>query len=100
MLVIGQHNVVQADTALVDCSANGGIVGNDMLILEGNERFVDVSGLDGHKVCQLHIVIAQALIQTHKGDAIAMFHQMALLGKGHSILSCIQMEIHGAEINN
>jgi hypothetical protein len=59
-----------------------------------------MSGLDGHKVSQLCIVTAQALIQTHKGDAIATFHQMALLGKGHSILSCIQMESHGAEIND
>ena len=97
---VGQHNVVQADKALVDRGANGGIVGDDMLILEGNERFVDVSGLDGHKVSQLRIVTAQALIKTHKGDAIATFHQMALLGKGHSILSCIQMESHGAEIND
>jgi hypothetical protein len=45
-------------------------------------------------------VTAQALIPTHKGDAIATFHQMALLGKGKSILSCLQMEAHGAEINN
>ena len=37
---------------------------------------------------------------THKGDAIATFHQMALLGKGKSILSCIQMEHYGAEIND
>jgi hypothetical protein len=40
------------------------------------------------------------LIQTHKGEAIATFHQMAYLGKGPSILSCIQMEHHGAEIND
>jgi hypothetical protein len=41
----------------------------------------------------------QALISTHKGDAIAMFHQMAL-GKGIGILSCLQMEAHGADIND
>jgi hypothetical protein len=40
------------------------------------------------------------LIPTHKGDAIATFHQMALLGKGKSILSCLQMEAHGADIND
>jgi Reverse transcriptase (RNA-dependent DNA polymerase) len=97
---VGKHSVIQADKALVDRGANGGIVGDDMIVLEGNERFVDVSGLDGHKVSQLRIVTAQTLIQTHKGDAIATFHQMALLGKGHSILSCIQMEDYGAEIND
>ena len=97
---VGQHNIVHANKALVDRGANGGIVGEDMVIVDGSQRHVDVSGLDGHKVSQLHIVTAQALIQTHKGNAIATFHQMAYLGKGHSILSCIQMEHHGAEIND
>ena len=54
-----------------------------------------------HTVSQLHIVTAQALICTHKGNAIATFHQMALLGKGKSILlSCLQMEAFGAAIND
>jgi hypothetical protein len=78
---VGKHSVVHTDKALVDRGANGGIVGDDMIVLEGNERFVDVSGLDGHKVSQLRIVTAQTLIQTHKGDAIATFHQMALLAR-------------------
>jgi hypothetical protein len=36
--------------ALVDRGANGGICGDDMRVLEGSERFVDVFGLAGHKV--------------------------------------------------
>ena len=56
------------------------------------------SVLAGHKVSQLRIVTAQALISTHKGDAIATFHQMAMLGKSKSILSCLQMEAYGAAI--
>jgi hypothetical protein len=79
---IGQHNITAMEHALVDCSANGGICGDDMLVLEGSERFVDVSGLAGHKVSQIHIVSASALVIKHKGDAIATYHQMALLGTG------------------
>jgi hypothetical protein len=71
-----------------------------MKLLEGLERFVDVVVLAGHKVSQLRIVTTQALVTTHKGDVIATFHQMALLGKGKSILSCLQMEAHGADIND
>jgi hypothetical protein len=71
-----------------------------LLAWQGSERFVDVVGLAGHKVSQLRIVTAQALVSTHKGDASATFHQMALLGKGKSILSCLQMEAHGADIND
>jgi hypothetical protein len=86
--------------ALVDRGANGGFCGTNMLVIEGSKRFVDVVGLAGPKVSQLRIVTAQALVSTHKGDAIATFHQMALLGKGKSILSCLQMEAHGADIND
>jgi hypothetical protein len=88
------------DQALINLGAKGGICGEDMRVLEGIERFVDVFGLAGHKVSQLLIVTAQALVSNHKGDAIATFHQMALLGKGKSILSCLQMEAFGANIND
>jgi Reverse transcriptase (RNA-dependent DNA polymerase) len=97
---VGQHEYSALDKALVDRGANGGICGDDMLVLEGSERFVDVSGLAGHRENQLRIVTAQALIQTHKGNVIAVFHQMALLGKGKSILSCVQMEHYGAAIDD
>ena len=62
--------------------------------------FVDVSGLAGHQVNQLRIVTGRALIKTHKGDAIAVFHQSALLGKGKSIISCLQLEHYGAKIDD
>jgi hypothetical protein len=88
---IRQHDVADMEYALVDRGANGGILGTDMLVLEGSERFVDVVVLEGHKVSQLQIVSAQTLVSKHKGDAIATFHQMAFLGKGKSILSCLQM---------
>jgi hypothetical protein len=88
------------DQPLVDRGANGGICGNDMLVLEGSERFVDLYGLAGYRVSQLQIVTAQALISTHIGEAVATFHQMALLGKGKRILSCLQMEAYGADIND
>ena len=88
------------EKALIDRGANGGICGDDMTVLEGSERYVDVSGLAGHRENRFFIVTTQALIRTHKGDAIAIFHQMALLGKGKSILSCVQMEHYGAGIHD
>jgi hypothetical protein len=71
-----------------------------MLVLKGSERFVDLSGLDGHCKNQLRIVTAQTLISTHKGDVIAVFHQTVFLGKGKSTLSCLQMGHYGAEIKD
>jgi hypothetical protein len=56
---IGQHDSATMEKSLVVCGANSGIVGEDMLVLlEGSERFVDVIGLAGHNVSQLHIVTA------------------------------------------
>jgi hypothetical protein len=43
------------EKALIDRGANGGICGDDMLVLEGSDCFVDVFGLAGHKVSQLLI---------------------------------------------
>jgi hypothetical protein len=71
-----------------------------MLHLEVSNCFADFSGLARHTASQLPIVTAQALVSTHKGDAIETCHQMALLGKRQSILSFIQMEAFGADIND
>jgi hypothetical protein len=54
---IGQHDVTTMEYALIDSGANGGICGDDMLVLEGSERFVEVSGLAGHKVSQLRMLL-------------------------------------------
>jgi hypothetical protein len=45
-------------------------------------------------------VTVQALLQTHKGNVVDVFHQTTLLEKGKSLLSCLQMKHFGAEINN
>jgi hypothetical protein len=49
---IGQHDVTTTEYILIDRSANGGICGDDVLVLEGSERSFDVSGIAGHKVNQ------------------------------------------------
>ena len=97
---VGKHASTMGDKALVDRGANGGICGADMCVVESCERFVDVSGLAGHRENKLRIVTAQTVINTHKGPVVAVFHQMALLGKGKSILSCVQMEHFDSDINN
>jgi hypothetical protein len=46
---VGQHDVASMEKSLVDRGDNGGICGEDMRVLEGSDRFVDASGLVGHK---------------------------------------------------
>jgi hypothetical protein len=54
-----------ANMILLAWNTNGGVCGNDMLVVEGSDRFVDVSCLAGNKVNQIRIVTAQALVTTH-----------------------------------
>jgi hypothetical protein len=80
---VGQHDVASVEKAL----AKGGICGDYMRVFEDSERFVDVSGLTRHKAIQLSILQpAYAFLSAHKGDTIAMFHQMTLLGEGKGFL--------------
>jgi hypothetical protein len=72
---------------LIKKGANGCVCCDDMCVVKNTERNADVSGLGGHCENQLRVVTAQALIETHEGDVIAVFHQLAL-----SILSCLPME--------
>jgi hypothetical protein len=88
------------DKNVVDSGDNGVICYADMLVSKCRERCVDVSGLAGHKINQLHFVTAHTLVITHKGVAVATFHQLAVLGKGRGILSCIQMKSHRAPSAN
>jgi hypothetical protein len=88
------------EISLLDRGAIVGIVGEAMLVLEGSEQYVDICGLAAHKVNQLRIVTAHALISTSQGDASATYHQMACLGKGKIYLLCLQLEAFGADIND
>jgi hypothetical protein len=97
---IGQHKCAFNTMDLIYRGAHGCVCGDGILVLEVSEHFVGVSGLGGHCENQLQIVTAHALNETHKGNVIVVFHQTVLLGKGKSILLCLQMEHCGAEIND
>jgi hypothetical protein len=88
------------EKVLIDCGTNSGISGDNMRVIEGSERFVYVSGLTGHKYIQLCCVNAQALVSINKGDYIAKFHEMAMLGKDENTLSHVQMEGIDSDTND
>jgi hypothetical protein len=46
---IGQQEFTATVMALIDWGANGCVCGDDMRVLEGCERYVDVSGLGRHR---------------------------------------------------
>lgn len=80
--------------ALVDCGANGGIIGSDARIISRTERVVDVSRIDNHEMVVLPIGTCGAVAQSHSGPVIVILHQYALHGHGKSIHSFGQLEAY------
>ena len=57
-------------------------------------------GIDNHRVTDVPIVTAGAVINTQKGAVIAIMNRYALLGKGKTIHSCGQMEHHKLTVDD
>ena len=78
--------------ALVDRGANGGIGGADVRVIERTDRLVDVTGVGNHQVNDLNIVTCGAVLDTHKGKVIGIFHQYAYMPESQTIHSSGQLE--------
>ena len=78
--------------SLIDRGANGGIAGNDVRVLFKTNRTVDIRGIDNHQLTDIGIGTVGGVVDTHKGPVIAIMHQYALIGKGHSIHAPCQIE--------
>jgi hypothetical protein len=86
--------------SLVKHGANGGVAGDDVRVIFCTERTVDISGIDNHQVTNIDIGTVGRIVMTQKGFVIAIFHQYALLGKGHSIHSPCQLEWYKNDVND
>jgi hypothetical protein len=71
--------------SLVDRGANGGVAGDEVLIIFCTNRTVDIKGIDNHHVNDIGIGTVGGVVTTQDGPAIVILHQYALLGKGSSI---------------
>jgi hypothetical protein len=80
--------------SLVDRGANGGLAGEDVRVIKHTHRKADISGINNHTVVGLPIITAAGVVNTQAGPVCVILHQYALLGKGKSIHSSVQMECH------
>jgi len=58
---ISKHCADKQETSLVDCRANGGMAGDDVMVVERGECFATVNDIDGHTVQDLPICIVAAI---------------------------------------
>ena len=89
---VSESKTLDKRGSLIDRGANGGMVGNDVRVIDKTGRHVDVKGIDSHTVNGLEIVTAAGLVATNKGPRIVIMHQYAYLGHGKTIHSAGQIE--------
>jgi hypothetical protein len=85
--------------SLVDRGASGGLAGEDVRVIKHTHRKADISGINDHTVVGLPFITAAGVVNTQAGPVCVILHQYALLGKGKSIHSSVQMECHNTVVN-
>ena len=78
--------------ALVDRGANGGILGNDAVVLVKHVQCLDVTGIDNHELSQLPLVDAASKSISQRGPVICIMHRYAYHGVGGTIHASVQLE--------
>lgn len=87
--------------ALVDRGANGGVAGNDTRIINTHPtRKVDIQGIDNHRLPDIPIVTAGAVVKTQRGDVILVMNQYASVRTGKTIHSSGQLEAFGNSVDD
>jgi hypothetical protein len=85
--------------ALMDCGANGGVLGSNVRILHHTSRHITLTGIDNHQLPNLNICTAAAYTTTNKGPAIIIMNQYAFLGHGKIIHASSQLEAFGVQVD-
>ena len=98
-----RYDVSKHDTrsrgALIDRGANGGIGGKDVRIIHMLPGSVEIEGADQHRF-ERKIGVVGGVVQTHRGEAIAIWHNYAIDNKGKSIHAVTPMESFGTEVHD
>ena len=88
------------DTILIDRGANRGMAGGKVVFIETPDCVADVKRLEDHQVKDLKIRICAGVIDTNQGEVVALMQQYALIIKGCTIHSSIQIESFGNNVKN
>jgi hypothetical protein len=78
-----------------------------MVVLPGQTWLIDkslcsvhIQGIDDHMIKDVPISTVGAVINTQRGEAIAIMHQYAYTGKGGTIHSSSQLKWCGNDVND
>jgi hypothetical protein len=100
MYQVSNHKQTTLPLALIDRGANGGVAGSDTWLIDKSLRSVHIQGIDNHMIKDVPIGTVGAVVNTQRGEVIAIMHQYAYTGKGGTIHSSGQLEWCGNDIND
>jgi hypothetical protein len=86
--------------SIIDGSANGGMSGSDVRVIEQSLLSADVIGLADHAVKDIPISTVAGVLTSSCGKIIGIFHHYAHLGTGKTIHSANKMRHFGIEISD
>jgi len=86
--------------SLIDRGANGGILGNDAIVIRRHANEVDVTGIDNHEMTGLKLVDAVAKASTQHGPVILVLNQYAYHGISRTIHSSGQIEAYKNKVDD
>jgi hypothetical protein len=100
MYQVSNHKKTTLRLALIDRGANGGVAGSDTWLIDQSLRSVHIQGINNHMIKDVPIGTVGAVVNTQRGEVIAIMHQYAYTGKGGTIHSSGQLKWCGNDINN
>jgi hypothetical protein len=100
MYQVSNHKQMTLPLALIDRGTNGGVAGSDTRLIDKSLRSVHIQGIDDHMIKDVLIGTVGAVVNTQRGEVIAIMHQYAYTGKGGTIHSSSQLEWCGNNVND
>jgi hypothetical protein len=100
MYQVSNHKQMTLPLALIDRGANGGVAGSDTKLIDKSLRSVHIQGIDNHMIKDIPIGTVGAVINTQRGEVIAIMHQYAYTGKGGTIHSSGQLKWCGNDVDD
>jgi hypothetical protein len=100
MYQVSNHKQMMLPLALIDHGANGGVAGSDTRLIDKSLHSVHIQGIDDHMIKDVPIGTVGAVVNTQRGEVIAIMHQYSYTGKGGTIHSSGQLEWCGNDVND
>jgi hypothetical protein len=100
MYQVSNHKQTMLPLALIDRGANGGVAGSDTQLIDKSLRSDHIQGINDHMIKDVPIGTVGAVVNTQRGEVIAIMNQYAYTGKGGTIHSSSQLEWCGNDVND